>query len=115
MICYTTTLINKVSGLKVKYEIRFHLFFYPLGTQDYTTPDPFEVTFTVADISAGVMMQCLDITIENDAEVECNHDFTVGIDSVCPAVSVDLSSNVTVTIIDTVDGKLSLIGLFHYS
>ncbi len=113
MICYTTTLINKVSGLKVKYEIRFHLFFYPLVNYDYLVPDPFGVTFTVADISAGVMMQCHNITIEDDTDVECNHDLTVGIDSVSPAVSADLSSNVAVTINDTVDGKLSIIGLLH--
>ncbi len=92
----------------MKYGIKFHLFFYPVAGEDYTTPVPFEVTFTVADISAGVMMQCLDITIDDDSDVECNHDFTVGIDSVSPAVSADLSSNVTVTINDTIDGMLSI-------
>ncbi len=73
------------------------------------------MTFTVADISAGEMMQCLNIAIDDDSDVECNHDFTVGIDSVSPAVSVDLSSNVTVTINDTIDGMLSIIGILYYS
>ncbi len=99
----------------MKYEIRYHVFFYPIVNEDYITPDPFEVTFTVADISAGVMMQCLNITIDDDSGVECNHDFTVGIDSVSPAVSADLSSNVTVTIDDTIDGKLLLVILLHSS
>ncbi len=99
----------------VNYQL-LHLFFlFSLVSEDYLVPVPLQVTFTVADISAGEMMQCLNITIEDDTDVECNHDFTVGIDSVSPAVSVDLSPNVTVTINDTTDGKISIIGLLHSS
>ncbi len=77
---------------------------YTAGPDDYSPPAPFQVTFSAADISSGVAMQCLNITIEDDSDVECDHDFTVGIDSTSPMVSADLSANVTVTISDTVDG-----------
>ncbi len=73
--------------------------------EDYILPAPFNVTFTSADFSAGVVMQCLNITIVNDTDVECDHDFTVGIESITPEVANDLSSTVTVTIDDSADGK----------
>ncbi len=73
--------------------------------EDYILPVPFSVTFPSADLSADVIMQCLNITIVEDSDVECDHDFTVGIESISPAASDDLSSTVTVNIDDSVDGK----------
>ncbi len=50
-------------------------------------------------------MRCLNITIVGDSDLECDHDFTVGIESISPAVSSDLSSSITVNIDDSVDGE----------
>ncbi len=73
--------------------------------EDYIVPAPFSVTFSPADSLAGVVMRCLNITVVDDADVECVRDFTVGIESISPAVSTDLSSNITVNIDDSADGK----------
>ncbi len=50
-------------------------------------------------------MQCVNITIVEDSDVECDHDFTVGIGSISPTVNDDLSSSITVNIDDSVDGE----------
>ncbi len=73
--------------------------------EDYTLPVPFSVTFSSADLSADIIMQCLNITIVEDSVLDCDRDFTVGIESVTPAASDDLSSSITVSIDDSVDGK----------
>ncbi len=73
--------------------------------EDYTLPAPFSVIFSPADSLVGVVTQCLNITIVEDTDVECDHDFTVGIQSIIPEVANDLSSTVTVNIDDSADGK----------
>ncbi len=73
--------------------------------QDYTLPASFSVTFSSANLSANVAMLCVDITIVEDSDVECDHDFTVGIESISPTVNDDLSSSITVNIDDSVDGE----------
>ncbi len=50
-------------------------------------------------------MRCLNITILEDTDVECDQDFTVGIQSIIPDVSDDLPSSITVSIDDGGDGK----------
>ncbi len=50
-------------------------------------------------------MQCVNITIVEDSDVECDHDFTVGIGSISPTVNDDLSSSIIVSIDDSADGK----------
>ncbi len=58
--------------------------------------------FSSADFSAAVIMRCLNITIVEDSDAECDQDFTVGIESISPAAAVsgDLPSSITVNIVD---------------
>ena len=63
---------------------------------DFMPPDPFMVIFP-----SGTSMNTsvyIDITISDDGVLECDHDFTVAIDSTSPMVTVGSPSSVTVTI-----------------
>ena len=63
---------------------------------DFMPPDPFMVVFP-----SGTSMNTsvyINITIFDDDVLECDHDFTVAIDSTSPMVTVGMPSSVTVTI-----------------
>ena len=68
--------------------------------QDFTVPSPSEVIFTSGDVVGNT--SCATFEIENDDNLEFDHEFTVSIDMVTPTgpmISMS-SSSTTVSISD---------------
>ena len=68
--------------------------------QDFTVPSPLEVTFSSGDMMGST--SCATIGIENDENLEFDHEFTVSIAMVTPTgpmISMP-SSSTTVSISD---------------
>ena len=95
--CHSYNYSNKVVHVHTKN------FFSTAMPSDY---DPSNDTLTVVFLN-GTMSNttvCTNITIVGDDVLECDHYFTVEINSTSPSVTID-STNVTVTIKDTDDGE----------
>ena len=66
---------------------------------DFMPSDPFMVVFPSG--TSGDTSACVDVDIFDDDVLECDHDFTVEIDSASlPMVMVGMPSSVTATIQD---------------
>ena len=63
---------------------------------NFMPPDPFMVVFPSG--TSGNTSVYINITIFDDDVLECDHDFTVAIDSTSPMVMVGSPPSVTVTI-----------------
>ena len=68
--------------------------------EDFTAPSPLEVTFSSGDMMGDT--SCATFTIEDDDNLEFDHEFTVSLDMVTPTgpmISMS-SSSTTVSISD---------------
>ena len=75
--------------------VYIHLLQSSAMPDDFMPPDPFMVVFP-----SGTSMNTsvyINITIFDDDVLECDHDFTVAIDSTNPMDMVGMPSSVTVT------------------
>ena len=67
--------------------------------QDFTVPSPLEVTFSSGDMMGST--SCATIGIENDDNLESDHEFTVSLAMVTPTgPMISMPTSTTVSISD---------------
>ena len=71
---------------------------FAVAGDDFTTPDPFSVTFDASLMPST--SACVSIFTVDDNDLEADHNFIVSIDSTTPSITVGTPSSVTATLID---------------
>ena len=99
MLCCLILILGK-NNLILAMPLHILMYVVAVLDEDFTAPSPLEVTFSSGDMMGTT--SCATFEIENDDDLEFDHEFTVSIDMVTPTgpmISMS-SSSTTVSISD---------------